>query len=920
MTNIEISKLTGDWKIWAQQADSESDDNKIKNDGFINSAFEEDRVKTMAKNAGKTDDEINAIFGADFSQTKTNTPEKVQKDMTLASAPNTIPDKNIKEIVEASALKNLTSNFSDNVVMADNEGIAWNDLVEVFAEQANSLINENKVVDANYYKSLIKPMQDVANAMSSKTFNSRNDVIKLYKEVKNSLNISKNDPYKEFKLNVLKQFIVIAENFQKQKELAQIGNEYRELRKTNTREQAMDKIQNSPKFKGSYYHDYYHDGVETVGLTDKDSLTKRKGLIHQFEDSVVMDEARNEAWNAMNKQQGKLNLTSYRKIKKAAKKELGINHDKYTRKVFRGELSTADKLKFETSNTKAKGQSIATENRVATQTTKEFSLKELTNTLKDNSNVQSLLQGGLITKNNNNTYNIKPLAEKIRTKVGADLVANKQRKDLYPYSEVANIVNQIAADSGAQLSEKEVKKLIKLCGFKVEGKNWVKIAIDSAVETFAPAVGMAGGVLLSSAKVKGTGIQDVTLPYTAKVNLETLINQNVDVNLNLKLPDGVSIDGRQLYKDLINQGINPNNIKITYDNGKVVGVSFNISDSIKSDVTELNVHGKTSDKVPVEVKADRKLLNVLLRQVGLAYGLNFLKNAFQDNQGELPVVVTQFATKDLNEYKKLINAQQNLTNSQKEALKNFAEQFKQNNTWNAEAFKSALNEIAGDSSMLNKHEFAIGIDKLSKDSEKVAKLVQENNSSAEKTKDNNKAENVNKTNNEITSEEKTKTEAKEEFSNKPIEANYHMANKHTWDGILALYEDCKKQNPNISNIDIVHAIKDINGIKYSDNVIPKHLYLPEILLPENNGKIKTFDDSNAREKFIYSHDKKVKRATTVKSNGTKLGTIRTSDGYRGIKSWYASDGKTVILQKQTAKTYPNKQTAINEAEKLKKDK
>lgn len=904
MTNIDISKLTGDWKTWALDADAATDtsdpERKTKGDNWINSAFEEDFVYNKAKTAGKSDEEINEIFGAEFSNKQTKN--------AVVSNTTTTPSENVKAAMERAAISNLAQTYSDAVILADNEGVSWNDMVDIAEEQAKKLKQENKLVDANYYESLIEPMRSVANAMKNKTFNSREEIMKLYTEVKKELKSDKNDALKDFKLNVLKQFILIAENFQKNKETKAVTNEYNELRKKYSREESMDIIQNDPKFKDSYYHDYYHDAAEKANLTDREVLRKRSGIIHKFEDTVVMDEARKEAWAAMDEQKGKTELTTYKQVRKAAKQALGDKLDKYTKKVFRGEMSLADRLKFEKSTTKVKGQSVGSENNETVQTNKEYTFEYLSSKFKDDANVQSFLQSGLITQNENGTYNIKPLAEKIKNRIGADLTANRQKKDLYPYSEVENTINQIASDSGVRLSEKEVKNLIKLCGFKTEGKNWVKIILDSAVETLIPVAGMTAGTLLNKGNVKG--IQDVELPYVATANLETLINQNLNVDLNLKLPNGVTVDGRQLYKDLLKQGINADNIKMTYDNGKLVGVSFNMSDSLKGDTTEIKIHGTTKDKVPTEIKADKKLLDVLFKQIGLVYGLALLKNAFMDNQGELPVAVTQFGTKDINEYKRLIDVQQNLNRTQKETLKNLAEQFVTKQNWNVEEYKDTLNKIAGDSSFLNKNELAIGADGLINN----AKQVVTNNNTTNTTA-NTQATNTVQAPAE-TQKEISKVDAKEEYKDKQITANYNKGNKHTWPGLVALYADCRKNNPNLKYIDIVHAIKDKNGIKYTDNVIPPDLYLPEQLFSENEGKIKTFENDKAREMFIYSHDKAKKITKKVKSNGTKLGVTRVSNGYRGIKYWYDSNGKE-IASKTTTNTYPNAEAAKQAAKELK---
>lgn len=890
MTNIDISKLTGDWKIWAQEADYKNSDINTRDDNWINSAFEEDFIKYKAKEAGKTDEEINAIFGADFSKTRTETTTQQTKTAEQTNASTSTnstvePSKKVKEAMETSAITNLAKAFSGAVVMADNKGVSWDDMVSIVAEQADKLAQDNQLLDVGYYKSLIQPMRDVAQALGTKTFNSKEDIEKLYDEVKDSIKSNKKDQFKDFKLNVLKQFVVVAETFQKQKELDDIKNEYEKHRKTMSREDAMKSIKKNSKFDGSYYKD----------------------LVHNFEKITVMTEARNEAWAAMDKQKGNTELTSYRKVRKAAKEELGDNHDKYTRKAFRGELSTADRLKFETSATKAKGRSVGIENKVAVQTAKEYTFEELADTVKNDANVQSLLQGGLITKNDNGTYDIKPLAAKIRDRVGADLVANKQKRDYYPYSEVANLVNQIAADTGAQLSDKEVKNLIKLCGFKIEGKNWVKIALDTVVDTMVPSAGVIAGTLMTKA----------ILPMTIKKGLE-------DCSLMFDVSKGITINARDLISQLENQGMDIMDWKIDEDTGSLISVKFKKVEEVSTDL-EL---GFGKDKI----KPDVNLLNALLKQLGLAYGLSFLKNAFQDNQGELPVAVTQFATKDIDEYKRLIDAGKNLTSAQKDSLKNLADQFVQDGKWNVEAYKAALNKIAGDASFLNKHELAIGADNLMKNPDKIAQLVSQN-TGAEKPDETAKPPQTTSTDGTPATpaapatpatsvsepKEKTDVKAEEQFSDKPNEANYHKANKHTWNGLAALYADCRKNNPNVKFIDIVHAIKDINGIKYSDNVIPANLYLPEYLLPENAGKLKMFDSEEAREAYIKQHDKPITRATTIKSNGTKLGTTRTSDGWKATKTWYGSDGKTVVKTKTTSQIYPTEAEARAAAEKLQKD-
>lgn len=704
--DFEITKLQGDWSKWATEANEHKKGTK---DDKINSAFEEAYVLNAAFNAGKTVEEVTEIFGAEFGQ-------KYEKKLTTDNG-----DISFKSDTAKDAEKDVIQNYlaSSRVEFVKNPN--W----KVYAQSLKDdiLSPDKHLTNRGFYTTLTKQIDVVAEAMSKFEYNSREDVKDLYKKVKAELGLDKKDKFKDFKLEVLKQMVLTAETHQKTKEKELVETKYDELRKTMSREEAVKTIQNSDEFKGSYFHDYWgQDSNERFSRDDAQQL--HKGLIHQMEDGKVMAEARKEVNKAIEAQRRKSvdNPRSSREIEKDAKESMGDSLDKYAKKVFRGELSFKDKIAFERSNVKAKRKEIAYDELAEHNKTVAYTEEDIKDELKNNIIFNGLLAGGLITERdslnekNEKTYDITVLSDTIRERLGADLRANRQTGDLYPYSEVENVVKDILVNSGVQnVSSKDAKNLIKLCGFEVEGKNWVKILANSVANTVLPTVSALAAVGLMDKQV-----YDKTHP------VEVNVNNKVHAELDLNITGGeASINKFDLMKSLRESGFGKDDIKLTETKN---GFKLIID---KTD-------SKTHEGEPINFYEEfsKRAGEVALKTALVSFALNFMSEAFADNQGELPITVTQFANKSIEAYKAEIDADKKMTSAQKESLKELAEAYLQRNkngevvlkdgepVWDVENFKGCLDRMAGSSSMLNKHEFHIGItNELERNKKELSKII-----------------------------------------------------------------------------------------------------------------------------------------------------------------------------------------------------
>lgn len=794
MTDFEIKNLTGDWAKWAKEADEHE---KGQKDSKINSAFEENYVLNAAFNAGKTVEEVSEILGADFGQ-------RYQDKLTANNA-NIDKKSQTAEDAEEDVLKNFVATAGAKYA----EKPDWKTLAEDL--KADILSPDKNLTNRGYYTTLTKQIDAVATSLAKFKYKNRDEVKDLYDKVKDDLNLNKkdNDKFREFKLEVLEKMVLIAEAHQQSKELKEIGDYYKALRggtkvegdkildgTKRTREEAYEIIQNSEKFKGSYFHDY-------TGRDYDDKITKfHKGLIHQFEDSTIMNDARKVVFDAIEAQRRKHidDPRSSRQVEKDVIVDLKARneYDDYTQKVLGGELSFRDKMSFARSNVKAHRKEIATNEKVEHNKTIKYTEKDLKDEVRKDVLINSLINNGLITEraglnqDNEKTYDITNLSDMIRERVGANLIASKQPGDLYPYSEVENIVKDLMAKGGIQaISQKDTRRIIEdICGFEVIGKNWVKILVNAVADTVIPTAATALSVASMTKQVF-----DKTYP------VEVNITNDIFAELNLKINGGeAKLNKFDLIKSLQASGFGKGEFEFIEDgNG-----------GFKLILNKTVTNSYEGDPIKFHEEFSKRAGSIALRTALIAFAMNVMQQAFNDKNGqELPEIVTQFAHTSIQDYKNEIDVDKKLTPAQKKALQELAEAFIKRDEkgkkvlnangepiWEVEKFKSLLDNIAGSSSMLDKSEFHIGITRaVNEYKEKLAKILAEQ-----------------ALNDKIKEETETITTEKVVTEGKVLTVPHEWKHNESWQAIIATYYPEAFEDHKNNLKPLVDAFRDAQGI------------------------------------------------------------------------------------------------------------
>ena len=710
--NIDINKLTGDWRQWAETADS-----KGTNDKHINSIMEVDDVITQALAAGKNAQEIASVIGG-------GTPDG---SATVSAQ----PDKDRAKTLKRDAFAQLEKvSFNGN----------WDDIASNMT--ASMISNTQSVESRIYYSKLAMQVRTVIDAFKGYKCDSREAIDKLEENVKNHLQIADDDEFKDFKLDLIEELVEKAETYQRQVETAKVNEKFNELRlEGKTREQALDEIKTKAEsefgFSGSYY----------------------KKIIGDMDDEVVLDDARREVWDAIEAQRGQ-GITDGKAIEKAVVAQLKAEgkYDKYAKKVLRGELSFGEKVKWERSLVKSFRKSVAADNRAAAAKAKHWSEDEIRGEFKHKheaafagliSNEVTITatdgtrtKGTLITEKTddegNTYYDISNLSDLIRRRIGADLRANRQKGELSAYAEIENIRQEISAVSGVDISKREAKHLIKLCGFDVEGKNWAQVFYAAVADTLVDGIAMAGGLVGASGTatavasyvgpMAGTAFFDYSkeIPFTVDYdnNQEWMLTINYGqgggVNLtslrrqlNLqKFADGTSLS------DYLNIEQTDKGIVLTFkrEQGGSLTVIKQINETLSKVVSleDLGIDPNQYDIDITDVSVD--IGSALAKSMLISFALNFLQEALKEH-GELPITATQFNETDLEQYLAKLSKEKKITPAMFAGIRALAMSFVEmkdgkpveGGKWNSEGFKRLLNNIAGDQSFLNKYEAAIGM-------------------------------------------------------------------------------------------------------------------------------------------------------------------------------------------------------------------
>lgn len=323
---IEISKLSG--KL--QQLATIADDGNGVIEGQEIAVFE-NYAKTAVQNGQVSEDDYKAIFGSEIT---TTAPQAT----TAATNPQT-----------KSYSKKDTKRMESYVkTILKEESIQVTDPSKLLARLQERL---GASADEPMYKNLQGQVAYILNAINEIGYNSKDDVEKLEKKVKDKLKISKKD---DFAKDALELLVKNAETVQRAKEYGEIKAAYETLTDAGMDEEvAYQEVRKEFKDKGSYYGDYLKHG----SLAYKIFHMKRK--TSKFEKQTIMPEARQTTREAISESES----TSSKGVKSDAKSTLKANDDynRYTKKALKGENNFGTWISGQDSDMKVARKNRATQ-------------------------------------------------------------------------------------------------------------------------------------------------------------------------------------------------------------------------------------------------------------------------------------------------------------------------------------------------------------------------------------------------------------------------------------------------------------------------------------------------------------------------------------------------------------------------------
>ena len=508
-----------------------------------------------------------------------------------------------------------------------------------------------------------KAVADVIALMSA-TYDSSEDI--NHKELMKKLETAgiKDDLHE----NILKQLEKMAKNECIAAQTSAIADMYAEKiadakknGETKTSQQIMDEIKQEVKaadnFKGDFKEAYKHFNQPMI-----DAYNKVYEAIGQIDD-----------------------LEKGGKVQDKAEEILKKNGqwDKYTKKALLGDRNVFKRFKSFLTGYKSDGR-IASDNQgrwnrvehKKTQTTQEI----MDCLGKKTELFVALREAGFIKESGDGKWDLSELSAIIGKQVGADATLNRDAKKDTNTSEIRWTKSKLAAISQlhTELSEKDAKALVKLCGYDIEGKHWGR-AIFGGILGAASGAALTGGSALAAGQLP----KDIEIPYYKDKTYD--ISKDLQDKLGGNLPEGITIDAS-------------GNIHIITD----------ILVSIPKLAGQL---GQTA----LYAAVPGALVGAAL---GVASGLK--------DKGQMPEIPVNFDEMTYEEFADTIN--QSKAEYAPVALLIAASFVDKDGNWDREGYKNFLNEMAGDKNgIINRAELIGGLQKRLKEVENKDDNVDDNN-------------------------------------------------------------------------------------------------------------------------------------------------------------------------------------------------
>ena len=346
------------------------------------------------------------------------------------------------------------------------------------------------------YASTLADVEKIVNTVIATDYNSKEDIESIKKEIK------KQDKLDKFQEDVLDQVVKMAKTEQVAREANVLVGLYKEAKAEQGENVNFTKLEDAVKNK-----------MEERGLKNE---------------SYYSDEAFDELKKYI---AGDSKIVHDERIKTTQGETL-----KDVKEELKSEVAKGDRVATKTINgNKASQNTAARHNRYESnyvnlgQVSEKYLIDELGEKLYEKLNRSYLYEH----QNEDRSYNVRSLAEKILYRAGYDYVVN-QSKDIEA-SELRNIQVELKQLTGQDFSEGEVKKLLKLSAIDRE-KNDRGKALAKALPLGTLPAAIAG--FLSSAKLNVTQTVNITMASSeASKIIEDLKSQGITAD-TVNLTDG----------------------------------------------------------------------------------------------------------------------------------------------------------------------------------------------------------------------------------------------------------------------------------------------------------------------------------------------------------------------------------------------
>lgn len=569
----------------------------------------------------------------------------------VAATEPTIPTAGMTE-KQAKKYKNEAKEIHMDYLKAYvNDGISRKEALEALDRKPN--------LDPEFKKAVADVIALMPNSFGS------SDEIKHKELVKKLENAGIKDDLHE---DILKQLEKMAKNECLNEMTSQIADAYtqklveaKSKNETKTSQQIMDEIKKEAKEADNFKGDF-KDAYNNFSQPMIDAYNKVYAAIGEIDD-----------------------LEKGGKVQDKAEEILKANGqwDKYTKKALLGDRNVFKRFKSFLTGYKGDGR-IASDNQgrfnkvehKKTQTTKEImdSLGNKTELF------VALCEAGFIKETGDGKWDLSELSEVIGKQVGTDAKLNRDAKKDTDTSEIRWTTAKLAAISElhSELSEKDAKALVKLCGYDIEGKHWGRAIFGGILGAASGAV-LTGGSTLAAGQLP----KSIEIPYYKDKSYDISGNLQEAIESG-KLPEGITVDAS--------------------------GQIHIITDIL---ITIPKLAGQLG-KLALYSAVPGALVGAAL---GVASGLK--------DKGQMPKIPVNFDEMTYEEFAQTIN--QSKTEYAPVALLIAASFVDENGNWDREGYKQFLNTMAGDKNgIINREELIGGLQKRLKEVE-VKNKEEDNN-------------------------------------------------------------------------------------------------------------------------------------------------------------------------------------------------